>query len=149
MSYFISSYTKKDLLDFQDQLAVFVFSWVRVCCLLFGGVPGEPPVFCFIFPVGFQLSLSCWWGCWSTEWMSSDQGAVNQTAVVSWGELAVCCRDPRWWFQILYFLFSPLFGEIIQFNEHIFQMGWIKRPTRTMFTPFGRQKNETCQFFKP
>ena len=23
-----------------------------------------------------------------------------------------------------YFLFSPLFGEMIQFDEHIFQMGW-------------------------
>ena len=23
-----------------------------------------------------------------------------------------------------YFLFSPLPGEIIQFDEHIFQMGW-------------------------
>ena len=23
-----------------------------------------------------------------------------------------------------YFLFSPLFGDMIQFDEHIFQMGW-------------------------
>ena len=23
-----------------------------------------------------------------------------------------------------YFLFSPLLGEMIQFDEHIFQMGW-------------------------
>ena len=29
----------------------------------------------------------------------------------------------RWSFQII-FLFSPLFGEMIQFDEHIFQMGW-------------------------
>ena len=27
-----------------------------------------------------------------------------------------------WWFQK--FLFSPLPGEMIQFDEHIFQMGW-------------------------
>ena len=29
--------------------------------------------------------------------------------------------SPGWWFQI--FLFSPLPGEMIQFEEHIFQMG--------------------------
>ena len=28
----------------------------------------------------------------------------------------------RWW-QLKYFLFSPLPGEMIQFDEHIFQMG--------------------------
>ena len=27
-----------------------------------------------------------------------------------------------------YFLFSPLFGEMIQFDEHIFQMGWNHQP---------------------
>ena len=27
-----------------------------------------------------------------------------------------------WWFH--FFLFSSLLGEIIQFDEHIFQMGW-------------------------
>ncbi len=29
----------------------------------------------------------------------------------------------RWW-QLKYFWFSPLPGEMIQFDEHIFQMGW-------------------------
>ena len=29
-----------------------------------------------------------------------------------------------WWWQLKYFLFSPLPGEMIQFDEHIFQMGW-------------------------
>ena len=33
----------------------------------------------------------------------------------------------RWW-QLKYFLFSPLFGEMIQFDEHIFQMGWNHPP---------------------
>ena len=32
-------------------------------------------------------------------------------------------KDPRWW-QLKYFLYSPLFGEDFQFDEHIFQMGW-------------------------
>ena len=30
-------------------------------------------------------------------------------------------RKTRWW-QLKYFLFSPLPGEMIQFDEHIFQM---------------------------
>ena len=29
---------------------------------------------------------------------------------------------PTWW-QLKYFLFSPLLGEMIQFDEHIFQTG--------------------------
>ena len=29
-----------------------------------------------------------------------------------------------------YFLCSPLFREDFQFDEHIFQMGWLKPPTR-------------------
>ena len=28
----------------------------------------------------------------------------------------------RWWFY--FFIFTPIFGEMIQFDEHIFQMGW-------------------------
>ena len=28
-----------------------------------------------------------------------------------------------WWFQI-FFVFTPILGEVIQFDEHIFQMGW-------------------------
>ena len=28
----------------------------------------------------------------------------------------------RWWFK--YVLFSPLLGEMIQFDDHIFQLGW-------------------------
>ena len=32
--------------------------------------------------------------------------------------------EARWWFKIYFFQFSPLFAEMIQFDEHIFQMGW-------------------------
>ena len=28
-----------------------------------------------------------------------------------------------WWFDI-FFIFTPKIGEMIQFDEHIFQMGW-------------------------
>jgi len=29
-----------------------------------------------------------------------------------------------WWWQLKHFLFLTLPGEMIQFDEHIFQMGW-------------------------
>ena len=31
--------------------------------------------------------------------------------------------ESRWWFQIS-FIFTPIPGEMIQFDEHIFQRGW-------------------------
>ena len=37
---------------------------------------------------------------------------------------------PRWWFRICS-IFTAIFGEDDHFDEHIFQMGWIKPPTRT------------------
>ena len=33
------------------------------------------------------------------------------------------CIITRWW-QLKYFSFSSLPGEMIQFDDHIFQMGW-------------------------
>ena len=33
----------------------------------------------------------------------------------------------RWW-QLKHFWFSPLPGEMIQFDDHIFQMGWNHQP---------------------
>ena len=39
-----------------------------------------------------------------------------------------------------YFLFSPLFGEMIQFDEHIFQMGWFNhQPVVYFFNPQGSE----------
>ena len=38
----------------------------------------------------------------------------------------------NWWFQFV-FLCSPVLGEMIQFDgSHIFQMGWLKPPTRNL-----------------
>ena len=31
--------------------------------------------------------------------------------------------NTRWWFQI-FVMFTPILGEMIQFDGHIFQMGW-------------------------
>ncbi len=60
---------------------------------------------------------------------------------------------PKWWFQI--FLFSPL-GEIIQFDDHIFQMGWFNHQLVTYHSsqfvcwfswniPHARYGWATCQ----
>ncbi len=32
-------------------------------------------------------------------------------------------KTTRWWFQ-LFLMFTPILGEMIQFDEHIFHMGW-------------------------
>ncbi len=29
-----------------------------------------------------------------------------------------------WWFQIFFLIFTPKIGEMIQIDEHIFQLGW-------------------------
>jgi len=34
-----------------------------------------------------------------------------------------------WWFQT-FFISTPNPGEMIQFDEHMFQRGWFKPPTR-------------------
>ena len=31
----------------------------------------------------------------------------------------------RWW-QLIFFIFTPIPGEMVQFDEHIFQMGWVE-----------------------
>ena len=42
----------------------------------------------------------------------------------------------RWWFQSV-FIFTPKIGEMIQFDEHIFQRGW-KAPTSVVAQCFVR-----------
>ena len=37
----------------------------------------------------------------------------------------------RWWFQILYFLFSPVFGKVFQFDLRIF-FRWVGSTTNQM-----------------
>ena len=43
--------------------------------------------------------------------------------------------QPRWWFQVCFFTW--MFGEMIQFDEHIFHMGWfnhqLKPPTSNFY----------------
>ena len=45
-----------------------------------------------------------------------------------WDDVSCCVCDfvglfSRWWFRI-FFIFTPKIGEMIHFDEHIFQMGW-------------------------
>ena len=42
-------------------------------------------------------------------------------------------EDPRWWFYLLFFIFTPTWGRWTHCDEHIFQMGGKKPPTRTWF----------------
>jgi len=48
--------------------------------------------------------------------------------LVKWCIFQVICKEGTydisgWWFQI-FFIFTLIPGEMIQFDEHIFQMGW-------------------------
>ena len=61
-------------------------------------------------------------------------GAVAGFIGAHWVYVCLCYRDiftgllhvtlSWWWFQI-FFIFTPFLGEMIQFDEHIFQMGWL------------------------
>ncbi len=53
----------------------------------------------------------------------------------------------RWW-QLKYVLFSPLPGEMIQFDEHIFQMGW-NHQLVLVFTPQIDGLNTIVSFWGP
>ena len=35
----------------------------------------------------------------------------------------------------LFFMFTPKFGEMMQFDEHVFQMDWLKPPTSCSLIP--------------
>ena len=43
-------------------------------------------------------------------------------------------KKTRWWFK--YVLFSSLFGEDVQFDEHISQMGWFNHQPENDIPPF-------------
>ena len=46
----------------------------------------------------------------------------------------------RWW-QLKYFFFTPNPGEMIQFDEHIFQMGWFNQQLDGHFGGIASYKN--------
>ena len=76
-----------------------------------------------VFFLGNSSSPGHVWRLWS--WCGSELPGCGQPNyhVEGWDlEILVPWKLTRWWFQI--FFFSPLLGEMIQFDDHIFQMGW-------------------------
>ena len=55
--------------------------------------------------------------------MSIHQVSVDDTLAETTGQWWQWVNDCRWWFQ-MFFIFTPIPGEMIQFDEHIVQMGW-------------------------
>ena len=46
--------------------------------------------------------------------------APNSETPFHSGKLQLYVVHPRWWFEIFFFIFTPILGEIIYFDEHIF-----------------------------
>ena len=61
------------------------------------------------------VSLENWWNGWA--------GAAFLGLGFVPGQECLGSMVTRWWFQKIFY-FQPLVGEMIQFDEHIFQMGW-------------------------
>ena len=40
-----------------------------------------------------------------------------------------------WWWFAIHFIFTPILGEMIQFDEHIFQMGWFNHQLEIQTSP--------------
>ncbi len=61
-------------------------------------------------------------------------------------------KKPRWCFQI-FSIFTPILGDMIQFDDHMFQMGWNHQPEAHLeeITPFqwGRHLHHTLGIFQP
>ena len=76
--------------------------------------------------------MICWWvRLWLCHLWSMFSRALgfffgNFAFLIGWAGLSVFryWKSKTGWWQLKYFLFSPLPGEMIQFDEHIFQMGW-------------------------
>ena len=99
----------------------------------------------FFFQGPGRLSECIWWSpkmvgdgsfsgkCWFPFHLLSRRQKNILMRHLIWKNLTTLSR---WWFQI-YFLFSSLFGEMIQFDEHIFQMGWFNHQLVIFSWPFG------------
>ena len=50
---------------------------------------------------------------------------MEMMGIVGWEMMVkLVPSKSSWWFQT-FFIFTPKIGKMIQFDEHIFQMGWI------------------------
>ena len=102
-----------------------------------------------------SVSDSC---AFNSHLPKNPQGTVRPMQRTVWGALqrtfweakAICCKEPKKTnvsYMVvsnicIYLLFSPLFGEDFQFDEHIFQMG---RPKVFLL---GSPQNEASQIPK-
>ena len=103
------------------------------------GKPQPRNCMTLVFPIPVWTSIEIgfqdrWiekrWRCciaWSTKWL--------MVCLVwwrsSWSDPDVDVqKKPRWWKLKYFFMFTPKIGEDSQFDEHLFQMGWMKPPTR-------------------
>ena len=70
------------------------------------------------------LHLGCsmdWRSCLGWRWINLESVQADSL------QLYICIYKYRWWFQG-FFMFTLILGEMIQFDEHIFQMGWNHQP---------------------
>ena len=63
---------------------------------------------------------------WVGSFLVCEENCTDRVGVISFWRIPENSNPflASWWFQIYFLKFSPLPGEIIQFDEHIFQMGW-------------------------
>ena len=74
--------------------------------------------------------------CVNVMWRLMEKRCLAETLILlrsAW----IFQKKSRWW-QLKHFLFSPLFGEDFQFDEHIFQMGWFNHQPGTKVTLLAR-----------
>ena len=77
------------------------------------------------------MIIPCFTGGWTdtilTRWwdLYDSLGAFFQIKCRFEARYSSAVDSRSWWWQLKYFfIFSPKIGEMIQFDEHIFQMGW-------------------------
>ena len=84
---------------------------------LFGGHDGN----WWVFKSG-RKPLNCKYT--RLTWASLKTKGKSPLKINGW-KMNLCIS--RWWFQT-FFIFTPIPGEMIQFDDHIFQMGWNHQP---------------------
>ena len=64
---------------------------------------------------------------------------IFQPAILDYRMVYIC---PGWWFQI-FFMFTPKIGEMIQFDEQIFEMGLFNHHAVSICTIFFSEDDST------
>ena len=83
----------------------------------------------FAVPTGFTDDVSSWGqsclNCWHVSSVQIQSAENDPSCRGCWGILWAYffLELLGWWFQT-FFMFIPKIGEMIQFDERIFQMGW-------------------------